>query len=89
METETSARNKALSANSSTGMDGKRRVRVMCPVCNTSGGTWLYAYQPKCHVCVEPTLMEPANNSEIVCTWQEAVAAYTELDNRLGNEIKR
>lgn len=44
------------------------RLRVICPKCDHSGANSL-GYQPKCHLC--GTLMEPASNNKIECTWQE------------------
>ena len=48
------------------------RVRVMCPSCGAGGAQTLSRVQPKCHICSEDTLMEPACNDHIVCTWREA-----------------
>jgi hypothetical protein len=49
------------------------RIRVMCPECNAGGAHYLEMAQPKCHVCEYSVLMEPASNTRIECTWEEAV----------------
>lgn len=54
-------------------------VKVMCPKCGAGGATWLNNSQPKCHVCKYTTLMEPASNNKIECTWSEAQAYHEEL----------
>jgi hypothetical protein len=59
-------------ANYSQHHDGVR-VRVVCPECNAGGQTYINLVQPKCHECKDGTLMEPASNTETVCTWKEAV----------------
>ena len=48
------------------------RVRVMCPKCDAGGAHLLASYQPKCHICLDGTLMKPAGNTYVVCTWSEA-----------------
>ena len=48
------------------------RVRVMCPKCGSGGAQTLSSCQPKCHVCADGTLMAPAGNAYVVCTWSEA-----------------
>ena len=60
--------------------DGKIDIRVMCPECGMGGSHPLSSAQPNCHVCEFKVLMEPANNTQIVCTWNEAKEAA-----RLGN----
>jgi len=57
---------------------GEYRVRVMCPECGAGGGQDLESYHPKCHICEKDVYMQPANNTEIVCTWNEAVAFMNE-----------
>lgn len=79
---------KARRAMSRINMMGQRVVGVRCPDCGSGGGQNLYSYQPKCHVCDYEVLMQPSGNGEIACTWEEAVAFYTELDTKLGNPIK-
>ena len=48
-------------------------VRVICPVCNMGGAQRISSCQPKCHICKYKVLMQPADNTQIVCTWDEAV----------------
>ncbi len=47
------------------------RVRVLCPICDAGGAQYLSGKQPYCHECEERVLMEPADNTDIVCTWDE------------------
>lgn len=60
------------------------RIRVICPVCNTGGAQDIDSYQPKCHVCKEPVLMEPASNNKIECTWQEFINYYKQQEQING-----
>lgn len=52
--------------------DGVIHVRVICPKCNHGGGHPLHMNQPYCHICDDKTLMAPASNFSIECTWEEA-----------------
>lgn len=59
-------------ANYSKQINGYR-VRVMCPECNAGGAQYVNSIQPKCHMCDDAVYMQPANNTEIVCTWGEFI----------------
>lgn len=47
------------------------RIRVMCPKCGIGGGQYVNGYHPKCYICDDGTLMHPASNDKVECTWDE------------------
>lgn len=48
-------------------------VAVECPKCKSRGAHSLQSPQPVCHICGMATLMFPASNTGIECTWEDAI----------------